>query len=194
MRRKVGFDLGATALVFLLSSCFALQSFTVLDYIIAPGQKTTAQFVLRPMSAANKNNVPRFVIVGVPSGDNLTIGKATWGTNGTFKGPVPMAANGAILTSIGTQCEQAGLNFADVTGTDWKAFLTPENIPDGGKTAKKAVVQVSIKAAADASTGVNYAVVGVSGDWLDDGDDAVGPEDGFVCFGIATSSVLVKAA
>ena len=159
-------------------------------FAIDPNRRM-AQFALRPMDAGTKTNQPQFVIVGVSTGGDLTVGKATWGTNGLFGVPLPMRSEPDILTSVGTQCSSNGLNFADVTGMDWKAFLTPVSIPDRGRVEKKALVQVVVKATAGAGTGTNYGVVGISGQWDDDGDDVVDTDDTFSCFGFATSSVHV---
>ena len=65
MRKKLGTAVGAIALTFVLSSCWALQSFGVLDYTLTPGQSTKARFVLRPAAGDRRAALGVFVIVGV---------------------------------------------------------------------------------------------------------------------------------
>jgi hypothetical protein len=194
MRKKVGFGLGAMALTFLLSSCWIMQSFTILDYTLTPGQATKAQFTVRPTDTTAGPNLPQFVLVGVPTGGDLTVQQGTWGTNGLFGGPMAMSANGNLATAIGDDCQSNGINFASLTGMTWKGFITPEVIRDRGQVEKKAIVKVGVKAAADASTGSFWTVIGVSGAWSDDGDDIPNAADAFFCNGIGTSAVFVKAA
>ena len=52
MRRKVGVVVGAAGLAFLLSSCWLLQSFSIADYTLTPGQSTKVSFTLRPMEGS----------------------------------------------------------------------------------------------------------------------------------------------
>ncbi|HUF59766.1 MAG TPA: hypothetical protein VMR89_09830 [Actinomycetota bacterium] len=206
MRKKLGFVVGAMALTFVLSSCWALQSFVIVDYTLTPGQATKAKFTLRPMGsdyASVFTGARQFVIIGVgtlASGQNTDIGvsKARWGVNGQFGGPIPMGVENNLVTALGTDCSSSGLNFADITGVLWKAFATPVNKNDGGKVEKKSVIDVVLKAkAAAVDPGENYTIMGVAGAWQDDGDgnpEASGSsDDSYACWGIATASVHVKA-
>ena len=59
---------------------------------------------------------------------------------------------------------------------DVKAYVTPTKIGDGNKYEQKALVEVNVKAKAGASPGTEWNVVGVAGQWWDDGDDT--PESG----------------
>jgi hypothetical protein len=203
MRKKLGIAVGAAALTFVLSSCWALQSFGVADYTLTPGQTTKARFVLRP--AAGSSVASRmFVIVGVGAvgfaGADTDIGvqKATWGVTGTYGGPSPMGVESSLVTSMGTDCEASGLNFANITGVLWKAFATPTNKNDKNKFEKKAVIDVVVKAkAAEVDVGSNYSIMGVVGSWTDDGDgtpeDSGSTDDAYQCWGISTSSVIAKS-
>ena len=203
MRRRLGIAVGATALAFALSSCWALQSFNVLDYTLDPGQSTTARFVLRD-AAPDASGSRVFVIVGIGSvggGNQVTdiaVPKATWGTNKVFGGPTPMAVQNGIVTSIGNDCAGYGLNFADITGVQWKAFATPTNKNDKNLFEKKILIDASLKAkAAAVDAGTNYAVWGVIGSWVDDGDgtpeDSGSTDDAYTCWGIASSAVLINS-
>jgi hypothetical protein len=192
MRKKVGFALGGTALTFLLSSCWLLQSFTVLDYTVDIGQTTKAQFTLRPWDEAFKQNQFQFVLVGVDDATALSVGKAVWGTNGTFGGPLTMPNSAALPGAIGSDCQSHGLDYASITGITWKGYVTPNAIRDRGLVEKKALVQVNIKATTDASVSVDYVIMGIAGTWVDDGDGLVNAADSFTCWGLATTGVYVK--
>jgi hypothetical protein len=90
------------------------------------------------------------------------------------------------------------VTFADITGVTWKAFATPTNKNDQAKVESKSVIDVALKAiAAEADPGENYTIMGVAGAWSDDGDGNPEPSadgDSYICWGIATGSVHVKAA
>ncbi len=92
----------AGTLALLLSSCFVLQSFSILATSLHRGDKTKAQFVLHPFQEAatfqgeNIRNRYQFIIVGVPDTGDLTVGSAKWGTNGKFGGPSQHPRSGAL--------------------------------------------------------------------------------------------------
>ncbi len=145
-----------------------------------------------PMAGLNDRQFA-FVIVGVSDTD-IAVGKAVWGTNGQFNGPLPMVVSAGLPAAMGTQCSSNGLDFADITGVTWKAYLTPQKIRDFAAVDKKAVVQVNIKPKDTATAETNYQLIGVSGVWVDDGDTAVDSDDTFACNGIATSGFVTNAA
>jgi hypothetical protein len=194
MKKKLLVMLGAGALTVILSSCWALQSFTVLDYTLTPGQATKARFTLRPWTASTAANNIQFVIVGVPTGGDIAVGKATWGTNNNFGGPMTMNVSAGFTAAMGNQCASNGLDFADITGMTWKAFLTPVSIRDRGRVEQRAIVDVVVRAKADAGTGLNSTIFGVPGRYMDDGDGILNSSDSFQCWGLASSSLYVKAA
>src|SRR5262245_53617537 len=202
MRKRIGLVAGAVGLAFLLSSCWLLQSFSIADYTLTPGQSTKVSFTLRPMDASLAVTGRQFVIVGVTSilgGADSDIGvqKAVWGANGKFGGPQTMASTNGIVSALEPgSCSQAGLDFTDITGVQWAGFATPTNKNDKGKVNKSSVIEVTIKAKASAVTvGRNYAVMGVAGAWLDDGDgipEAVSTsDDGYICWGIGSGGVTI---
>ena len=201
MKKKLLLMLGAGALTVVMSSCWALQNFTIGDYTLTPGQTTKAKLTLRPMGAAYKTvftGARQFVIIGVGTlgGDTTDIGvsNARWAVNGQFGGPLAMGVENDIVTSLASgDCAQSGLDFTDITGVTWKAFATPTNKNDGGQVEKKSVIEVILKAkAAAVDAGENYTIMGVVGAWKDDGDGTPEPTasgDSYVCWGIATGSV-----
>jgi|SRR5688572_6411814 len=191
MKKKLSLMLGVGALAITLSSCWVLQSFTVLDYTLNIGQGTKAQFTLRPMADQNDRQFA-FVVVGVSDTNAIGVGKATWGTNGQFNGPLVMPVSAPLPAAMGSQCQSNGLNFNSVTGVTWKAYLTPQKIRDFAQVEKRAIVQVNIKAKAGATANTTEQLVGVSGIWVDDGDSVVDSGDSFVCNGIATSGVAIN--
>ena len=201
MKKRLSFVLGAGALVFVMSSCFMLNGFVLLDYTLSPGQVTKARFTLRATNFESANpdgfRGPQFefVILGVTTDGGLAAGKATWGTNGTFGGPTTMAVNGTLLAQVlSGGCGSNGLNISDITGMTFKAYVTPTKVGDGNKYEQKALVDVNVKAKNDATPGDEWNVVGVAGQWWDDGDDT--PESGsdfFSCHGIGTSRARVVA-
>ncbi len=132
------------------------------------------------------------MVVGVSDTNAIGVGKATWGTNGQFNGPLTMLVSAPLPSAMGSQCQANGLNFDTVTGVTWKAYLTPQKIRDFAQVEKRAVVQVNLKAKAGATANTNEQVVGVSGIWVDDGDTTVDSGDSFLCNGIATSSVAIN--
>ena len=89
-------------------------------------------------------------------------------------------------------CSSNGLDFASITNTTWKGFITLNPINDRGDVDTKAVVQVGIKATSGAATATSNAIFGVQGTWSDDGDGVVNSADTFACMGIATSMLYVK--
>jgi hypothetical protein len=205
MRKKISFALGAGVLTFLLSSCWVMQSFVIVDYTLDPGQSTKARLTLRPMGDDYAvTGFRQFLIIGVSAGligDDTDIGvnNARWGVNGQFGGPLAMGVENDIATSLAPgDCAQSGLDFTDVTGHIWKAFATPTNRNDQGKVGQKSVMDVALKAkAAAVDPGENYSIVAVAGGWNDDGDgtpEASGSsDDSYVCWGLATGSVHAKA-
>ena len=59
-------------------------------------------------------------------------------------------------------------------------------------------MDVALKAkAAAVDVGENYSIVAIAGGWHDDGDgtpeDAGSTDDSYVCWGLATGSVTIKA-
>jgi hypothetical protein len=206
MRKKLSFAVGAAALTLVLSSCWALQNFTIGDYTLTPGQTTKAKFTLRPMGSDNAvTGFRQFVIVGVGAiglaaeDTDLGVSNAKWAVNGDFGGPIPMGVENALVTALEPgDCSATGLDFTDITGVLWKAFATPTNKNDQGKVEKKSVIQVTIKAkAAQVDPGQNYTIMGVAGAWHDDGDgtpEASGSsDDSYVCWGISTGAIHAKA-
>ena len=89
-------------------------------------------------------------------------------------------------------CSANGLDFASITDTTWKAFLTLNPINDRGAVDDKAIVQVGIKAKASAATATSNAIFGIQGTWVDDGDGFMNSADDFFCMGIASSTLYVK--
>ena len=169
MRKKVGFGLFGVALSLLLSGCFMLQSFTLLDYTLSPGQVTKARFTLRPSNFEQITGLPgaqfEFVVIGVADDSELAVTTAKWGTNGSFGGPLTMPANGTLLAAMASSCSGDGINFNDITGITWKLFVTPIEIADRNRYEQKAVVEVNIKAKAAATVGNEEEILGVAGEW-----------------------------
>ena len=92
-------------------------------------------------------------------------------------------------------CASNGLEYTNISGIVWKAFITPQKINDGNKFEQKSVVDVVIHAAAGADTDTNHTIIGISGEWIDQNtNDTVDSADFFGCTGIASSPVYVKAA
>jgi hypothetical protein len=193
MRKRLSYALGAGALALFMSSCFVLQSFTVLDYTLTVGQSTKAQFTLRPSDQTAGPNYRQFVLVGRSSSDISAL-TAKWGTNGTFGGPFVMPSNASLPTAIGSDCASNGIDYASITGMTWKGYITPLIVRDRAMVEQKALVQVGIKATASATPGNLYTIIGISGAWIDDGDDIPenNADDIFFCNGIGTSAVYIK--
>ena len=204
MRKRLLSVAGVIGLTFVLSSCWALQSFSIGDYTLTAGQTTKVKLTLRPMGsdyATVFTGARQFVIIGVGAlslGDNTDIGvsNARWGVNGQFGGPIPMGVENNLVTALGTDCASSGLNFADITGVTWKAFATPTNKNDLGRVNQKSVIDAVLRAkAAEVDAGENYTIMGVVGAWQDDGDgnpeDSGSTDDFYACWGIATGSVHV---
>ncbi|GIV00021.1 MAG: hypothetical protein KatS3mg014_1636 [Actinomycetota bacterium] len=111
----------------LLSSCFVLNDFRVGAATLTPGQKTTAFFSLYPASTTSDTSY-QFVLVGVDDPAQLGIGKATWGTNGTFGGPVPMTLRGDLDDLFATpgHLHQLGPGLLGHHRHDVEGLLDPE--------------------------------------------------------------------
>jgi hypothetical protein len=179
------------ALAFLMSSCMIMQGFAVQAGSLPPGGVTKAVFTLHPASATKSARF-QFVMIGVNQPGDIAVGKATWGTNKKFAGPLAMFVSAPLATSLGAQCVQNGLNFNTITGMTWKSFITPHAIGDKGLVAQKAITTVGLKARATATHGDTVGVVGIAGIWVDDGSGTLGPEDVFACTGISSSSIYIQ--
>jgi hypothetical protein len=131
-------------------------------------------------------------MIGVDHPGDIGVGKAVWGTNKKFGGPLGMFVSVPLATSLGSQCQANGLNFNTITGMTWKSFVTPHGIADKGLVAQKAVSTVALKAKSAATSGDTVGVVGIAGVWVDDGSGTLGPEDIFFCTGISTSSIYIQ--
>lgn len=193
MRKKLGFALGASALALLMSSCWVMQSFTVLDYTLTVGQSTKAQFTLRPTDQTAGPNYRQFVLIGksTSTSADLAVGQARWGTNGRFGGPYVMPSNASLPGAIGSDCTSNGIDYASITNMTWKGYITPLVVRDRGRVEQKSLVQVALKATANADPGSFYTIMGISGAWIDDGDDVPDANDTFFCGGIGTTAVYV---
>ena len=117
MRKRL-LGLVAIPLVLVLSSCFSLQSFSLLNGALAPGHSTNARFVVRPASTQSTgfNKEYQFVLVGVDTPADLGVGKAVWGANRKFGGPQNMPVSSTLPGSIGTDCDTSGFSFSGLTG------------------------------------------------------------------------------
>ena len=201
MGKKLGIAVGVIALTFVLSSCWALQSFTIGDYTLTIGQTTKAKVTIRPMGPDYASTGQRqFLIIGVTAmaiGDDNDIGVsgARWGVNGQFGGPLAMGVEDIPSVLAAGDCVQAGLDFTDITGVLWKGFATPTNKNDQGKVGSKSLIDVTLKARSGADLGENYAILAVTGGWHDDGDGtpeaSASSEDYYTCWAIATGQVHV---
>ncbi len=189
--RKALVTLLAGAMALLLSGCFSLQGFSVLRSSIAPRRSTKVQFVMHPSTNVASRQF-QFVVVGVDS-DQLSVGKATWGTNHRFGGPKVMRrVNGfGVVMFISGTCAQNGISFSSITGMNWTGFLTQHKVKDKGAVGQKLITQVALKAKKSATHGVPHFVTGVTGVYVDDGDGVFNAADTFQCTGISTSSVFV---
>jgi hypothetical protein len=195
MRKKLLRGLLAVPLVVLLSGClFVMQSFAVLDASLRPGQKTLARFTVRPLTA--NLQVWQFVVVGVGTSSDVTMGKAVWGTNGNFGGPKKMPVSPdlpAAMQSADT-CNATGFSFSDVTGMRWKGYLL--RVRSKQKVNQTSQVDVTLKVPQNADRGQITQVLGVTGTWSDDPSNGtvgeVDAEDTFTCGGLGTSSLRVK--
>jgi hypothetical protein len=184
----------AIPLVLMLSSCFSLQSFSLLNGALAPGGLTKAQFVVRPASTVKNSfsKLYQFVLVGVDTPSDVSVGKATWGVNKKFGGPQNMPVSSVLPTSIGTDCDTTGFTFSGISSTlTWKGFVTLNPMPDHQAVTQKSVIQVVVKAKGTATHQDTVTVVGLTGAWLDDGDGIVNAPDTFACTGNASTSLFI---
>ena len=191
-RKKALLGLLAIPLALLLSGCFLLQGFRINANVIKAGGKATkAVFEIRPARSGTNDTAHQFFLIGVDDTD-LRAGKARWGTNGTFGGPYPLTPAPGLDTVIGDQCTSNGFNLADATGLTWKGYRTPSAVNDRDRSKKDVIVQIGLKALASATPG-DYGVVGVTGAWVDDGDNNPESTDAYLCTGVSQVSVNVKA-
>lgn len=194
--RRSAMLLAAATLPFLLSSCFVLNDFWVGAPTLAPGVKTPAYFILYP-ATTTPTTTYQFVLVGVDDPTQLGIGRAKWGANGTFGGPMPMTAEPNLANILGAAqgiCEANGLDFANITGLTWKGFRTPVRINDKGKVGRPAQVTVGLKAKIGATPDTRVSVVGVTGVWADNNSNGTldpAGTDGYLCTGIGSSSTYI---
>jgi hypothetical protein len=185
---------GAAAMAFLLSSCFVLQGVVLKNGALAPGKSTMLNITVRPASTEKTgfSKLYQFVLVGVDTPADATVGKATWGTNGAFGGPLNMPVSSALAGAIGTDCDNNGFAYSTLTGITWKGFVTSNPVADKQAVAKKAVVQVVVKTTPGATSGDNVSVIALTGAWVDDGDGILNAPDTFACTGNGTTPLFIK--
>src|SRR5580765_2518946 len=188
----------AGAMAFLLTSCFALQSFSLLAGALAPGQATKAQFVVRPFSTTKTPGIStahQFVLIGVDTPADVAATKATWNVkkNPLFAPIQAMPVSSSLSTSIGTQCDTNGFAYSSLTGVTWEGFITVNPINDKQLVGKTVVIQVGLKVKAAATSTDNVSVIGVTGAWVDSGNGG-GPDsaDTFLCSGNGTGFLFIR--
>jgi hypothetical protein len=182
--------LGVAVLV--LSSCFAMAGFVILDSSLAPGQATKARFSVRPY-VPGAGGYRQFFLVGNTSPSDISVGKGVWGANGNFGGPENMEALAALAAALDASgdCSAGGLDFSTVYGSfTWKGYATRDVV--GGNVNKTATVDIAFKAKAGAANEVSVNVMGITGAWDDDGDGVPeSADDSFYCTGNATTNVWI---
>lgn len=192
MKKKVVLVALVGALALLSTSClFSMRGFAVLKGSINAGDSTKAQFVLHPTSTEKLKGF-QFVLLGTDRTDAITTQRPTWGTTGTFGGPVKMLGSSALPGAIATaDCTSSGISFSEITGFTWKGYLTPTEVSNRGAPGKTVIVEGGVKALAGAPNAM-ASVAGVTGQWIDDGDGLVNGADSFICMGIAITNIYVK--
>ena len=184
----------AGVMAFVLSSCFSLTGFVLLDASLAPGQSTKARFTVQPSSTTSSKYV-QFFLVGNDSTDDLSVGKGTWGTNDKFGGPETMSNEAGLAAALdgSDDCVSGGLDFGAVyPNFTWKGYTTVRAISDKGKVSQKSVVDINVKVKAGADTDVPVTVMGITGMWDDTDDNGnIDPTDAFQCSGNATTSLYI---
>ena len=198
--KKLSFVAMAGAMAFLLSSCFTLQSFSLLAGALKLGQSTRAQFVVRPFSTVKTPGIStahQFVLVGInaPHTGDLLATKATWNVkkNKAFAPIQNMPVSSALAGAIGTQCDTNGFTYSTITGVTWKGYITVNPIGDKQLVGQTSVIQVGLKVPLTATHQDNVTVIGITGAWIDSGNGG-GPDsaDSFLCAGNGTSFLFVK--
>lgn len=191
MRRIAAVPMVA-GLALLLTGCFSLYGFFLLDPVLLPGERTKASFMLRPFQVAEDKS-RQFVVVGVPTSGELGTGRATWGADGRYGGPVKMPVSSGLPAALDASgfCVSNGLEFGEITGIKWKGYVTPSKVNDHGNVNQGTVATVQVKAKASATTDENYTVFGVTGMWNDDGNGVPEAGDGWWCTGLASVALYV---
>jgi hypothetical protein len=185
-------SIGAMAL--LLSSCFTLQSFILQKGALAPGSSTSVLINVHPYSAVDTTfrKEYQFVLVGVDTPADVSVGTAKWDTKGVFNGPQAMVVQSGLLATIGTSCDGSGFSLSGLSGLTWKGFTTQSAVSDKGLVSKSAQIQVGIKAKGTATADDNVQVVGVTGMWDDATGDGVTGDDTFACTGNGSAELYIK--
>jgi len=149
---------------------------------------------VRPASTEKSgfSKLYQFVLVGVDTPADVTVGKSTWGTNGNFGGPLSMPVSNALSGSIGTDCDLNGFAYSSLTGITWKGFVTSNPVADKQDVSKKAAIEVVLKTTSGASAGDNVTVIALTGAWVDDGDGILNAPDSFACTGNGTTALFIK--
>jgi hypothetical protein len=190
MKRKTLLLLTALPMALLLSSCFVMQGFWInANSIVAGGKATKATFQIHALKGSG-DTAYQFFLIGVSDTDDLKAGKATWGTNHVYGGPYPLHGQADLATIIGSDCQSNGFDLSEVTGITWRGYLTPTPINDKNKVNMDVMVQVGLKAVADATASAE-PVIGVTGAWSDDGNGVPEASDSFICTGVSQVFVTV---
>lgn len=194
MKRKVMVGVLAGVVALVSTSClFSMRGFTVLKGSIKAGDSTKAQFLLHPTSTEKLRGY-QFVLLGTDRTDAITTQRPTWGTNGTFGGPVKMLGSSALPGALTTaDCTSSGISFSELAGFTWKGYLTPTQVGNRGAPGKTVIVEGGVKALAAAPDALAN-VAGVTGQWVDDGDGLVNGADSFLCMGIAITNIYVNGS
>ncbi len=188
--KKLMMTAGVGALAFAMSACFTLQGFSIKAGALKPGHSTKIAITVHPASTTPSKEY-QFVLIGNDTPTDLSVGNATWGTNGKFGGPKAMVAQAGLYSSIGTDCDGSALTLSALSSMTWKGFTTQNKVADKGLVAQSAVIQIGLKAKKGATSEDIVGVVGVTGIWGDTTGDGVSADDTFACTGNGSGSVTI---
>jgi hypothetical protein len=187
------------ALALVTTSCFMLTGIRVTKPVVQPGGSTKVEFMLTPYSD-QKVKVRQFVVVGVPDTGDYSIGKATWGVNGTFGGPQAMPAQPGFVEAMVASdfsCAANGLDLKTVTGVQWKAFMTSDLIRTRGLVGTNAKVHATVRVAEGIGGYQTPMIFGATGFYGEDeatADGVVDSSDTFWCTGAGQLTIFVPGS
>jgi hypothetical protein len=186
--------LAAITLAAGLSGCFIFQSAKFSPAIVKPGKKTNVVVKLVADRGATVNKMVPFVLVGLPSDLDVSLGQSPkFDARGDYGGPYPMFSDGAMRNvAIATEdCGFGGGTPSEESEVDWTLFRTGPKVSDRDKLKPPAEARIGIKTDPGAAAG-QYQVAVFAGNWSEAGMPDGVPEEGeVVCSGGSFGSYTV---
>jgi hypothetical protein len=179
------------AMAVLTSSCFSMRQFYWSNPNPASGGSSFAVQKMYPTTSGSLVTY-EFVMVGW-AGSGITTSKRRFDITGNYGGPYNMVQDNTLRSILlgGGECQNQGIDVADITGMNWKLFRTQVEITTGSGN-EALVARQSMRVNFPDEGEATRTFVFVTGSWSDDGDGLPeGDDDVFFCSGMMFTTIAV---